>query len=75
MTLFLKDLQKVRELLTPEQAAQVPNLFPKLKENKEIKKGQRFNKNGIFFEAHQNSPATKTSHNQQWGKSKNRGGR
>lgn len=49
--LLLEDLQKVRELLTPEQAAQVPNLFPKLKENQNIKKGERFNINGKILEA------------------------
>lgn len=48
--LFLEDLQKVRELLTPEQAAQVPHLFPKLIENQNINKGKRFNINGKVFE-------------------------
>lgn len=50
-TLFLKDLQKVREILTPEQAKQVPNLFPKVKEGKEIKKGQKFFVNDMLVEA------------------------
>ena len=51
MILFLKDLQKVRDLLTPAQAAQVPNIFPKVKETKEVKKGQRVNIDGQVFEA------------------------
>lgn len=51
MKLFLEDLQKVREMLTPEQAAQVPNLFPKIKEGKEIKKGDRVNVDGHVLEA------------------------
>ena len=32
LVLFLRDLEKVRKMLTPAQAAQVPNLFPKVKE-------------------------------------------
>ena len=51
MKLFLEDLKKVREMLTPEQAAQVPNLFPKIKEGKEIKKGERVNVDGQVLEA------------------------
>lgn len=51
MKLFLEDLQKVREMLTPEQAAQVPNLFPKVKEGKEIKRGERINVDGQVLKA------------------------
>lgn len=51
LILFLRDLEKVRELLTPEQAAQVPNLFPKLASKKEIKKGDRFLIDGEVLEA------------------------
>lgn len=49
--LILNDIQKVREILTLEQAAKVPNLFPKLKANQEIKKGQRFNIADEVYEA------------------------
>lgn len=51
MILFLEDLKKVRDMLTPAQAAQVPNLFPKIKEGKEIKKGERVNVDGQVFKA------------------------
>lgn len=51
MKLFLEDLKKVREMLSPEQAAQVPHLFPKIKEGKEIKKGDRVNVDGKVLEA------------------------
>lgn len=51
LVLFLRDLEKVREMLTPAQAAQVPNLFPKVKEDKEFKKGQKFNLDGKIVEA------------------------
>ena len=51
MKLFLEDLKKVRDMLTPAQLAQVPNLFPKVKEGKEIKKGERVNVDGQVLEA------------------------
>lgn len=51
LSLILNDIKKVRELLTPEQAIQVPNLFPKLDKNKQIKKGDRFVIDGVIFEA------------------------
>ena len=51
MKLFLEDLKKVRDMLTPAQMAQVPNLFPKVKEGKEIKKGERVNVDGQVLEA------------------------
>jgi hypothetical protein len=51
LILFLRDLEKVRRMLTPAQAAQVPNLFPKLKENQKIKRGERFNSEGQVLEA------------------------
>ena len=78
MILFLKDLQKVREILTPEQAAQVPNLFPKLTEEKEIKKGQRFNIDGNVFEAREDIKEKKDKdpkNNSKWGRPTYRRGR
>ena len=78
MILFLRDLQKVREMLTPEQAAQVPNIFPKVKEDKEIKKGQRFNINGQVFEAREDIKEKKDKNlknNEKWSKPTRKGGR
>ena len=78
MVLFLSDLQKVREMLTPEQAAQVPNIFPKVKKDKEIKKGQRFNVDGQVFEAREdiNDNRDKDPKNtKKWSKPTHRGGR
>ena len=51
LILILEDIQKIRTILTLEQASKVPNLFPKIKEASEIKKGQRFNIYGEVFEA------------------------
>jgi hypothetical protein len=78
LLLILKDLQKVREILTPEQAAQVPNLFPKLTEEKEIKKGQRFNIDGQVLEAREDIKENKhkdPKNNKKWGKPTRKGGR
>lgn len=75
MTLFIRDLQKVREILTPEQAAQVPNLFPKLTEEKEVKKGQRFNIDGQIFEAREDIKDTKDKDPKKWSKPTRKGGR
>jgi len=78
MILFLRDLQKVREMLTPEQAAQVPNIFPKVKEDREIKKGQRFNVDGQVFEAREDIKDKKDKepkNNNKWSKPTHRGGR
>lgn len=78
LVLILKDLQKVREILTPEQAAQVPNLFPKLTEEKEVKKGQRFNIDGQIFEAREDIKYTKDKYPKQsnkWGRPTFKGGR
>ena len=51
LSLILNDIKKVRELLTPWQAEQVPYLFPQLTEDTQVKKGQRFNVQGEVFEA------------------------
>jgi hypothetical protein len=51
LALIIKDIEKVRTLLLPWQAEQVPNLFPKLTEYKQVKQGQRFNIQGEVFEA------------------------
>ena len=78
LVLFLRDLQKVREILTPEQAAQVPNLFPKLTEEKEVKKGQRFNVAGQIFEARKDIKDKKDKdpkNNKKWSKPTHKGGR
>ena len=78
LVLILKDLQKVREILTPEQAAQVPNLFPKLTEEKEVKKGQRFNIDGQIFEAREDIKDKKDKYPKQsskWSKPTFKGGR
>lgn len=78
MVLFLSDLQKVREMLTPEQAAQVPNIFPKVKEDREIKKGQRFNVDGQVFEAREDINDNRDKdpkNNKKWSKPTHRGGR
>lgn len=78
MILFLKDLQKVRNLLTPAQAAQVPNLFPKLTEEKEVKKGQRFNVEGHIFEAREDIKEKKDKDPKQsnkWSRPTRKGGR
>lgn len=78
LILILRDLQKVREILTPEQAAQVPNLFPKLTEDKEIKKGQRFNVDGQVFEAREDIKDKKDKNpknNSKWGRPTHRGGK
>lgn len=78
MVLFLRDLQKVREILTPEQAAQVPNIFPKVKEDKKIKKGQRFNIDGQVLEAREDIKDNKDKdpkNNKKWSKPTRKGGR
>lgn len=47
---FIEDLIKVRQMLTDAQAIQVPNLFPKIKEDdKGIKKGERFIYDGELY--------------------------
>lgn len=78
LVLFLRDLQKVREILTPEQATQVPNLFPKLTEEKEVKKGQRFNIAGQIFEAREDIKEKKDKNpknNNKWSIPTHKGGR
>lgn len=51
LTLFLKDLETVRDILTPDQILLVPNIFPKIPTDKDIKKGDRFNVDGKVLEA------------------------
>ena len=51
LALILNNIEKVRNLLTPQQAEQVPYLFPKLPNELPIKQGQRFNIEGTVFEA------------------------
>ncbi len=79
LILILKDLKKVRNLLTPQQAEQVPHLFPKIKENTEIKQGNRYNFDGEVFEALEDIKETKDrdprQNNQKWSKPTRKGGR